>query len=70
MKHRSYPILAIEPMNCTANWHDNDKLEIWTSTQVPGELVSTIAKHYGIPEDNLTLNVTIYWRRLWTKAHL
>ena len=48
----------IEPMNCTASWHDNDKLDIWASTQVPGELKEVIAKHYSIPEDNLKLNVT------------
>jgi len=48
----------IEPMNCTASWHDNDKLEIWASTQVPGELKEVVAKHYSIPEDNLKLNVT------------
>ena len=48
----------IEPMNCLASWHDNDKLEIWASTQVPGELKEVIAKHYGIAEDNLKLNVT------------
>ncbi len=48
----------IEPMNCLASWHDTDKLDIWVSTQVPGDLKESVAKYYNIAEDNLKLNVT------------
>lgn len=47
----------IEPMNCVANWHDGNKLEIWASTQVPGGIVNEFPKAYGIPPENLKLNV-------------
>jgi len=47
----------IEPMNCLAKWHDVDHLEIWASTQVPGDIRTKFAKEYNIPEDNLTINV-------------
>ena len=47
----------IEPMNCTASWHDGNKLDIWVSTQVPGDVVGSFSKKYGIPEENLTLHM-------------
>jgi isoquinoline 1-oxidoreductase beta subunit len=46
----------IEPMNCLAKWEGNDKLEIWTSTQVPRDVVGTLAKEYNLSEDNITLH--------------
>lgn len=46
----------IEPMNCLASWTEGNKLEIWTSTQVPGDVVSGTAKEFSIPEDNITLH--------------
>jgi isoquinoline 1-oxidoreductase beta subunit len=46
----------IEPMNCLAQWKAPDKVEIWTSTQVPGELVKEVAKENGIPEENVELH--------------
>ena len=45
----------IEPMNCTAHWKDGG-LEIWVSTQVPGELVNEIAKEYNIAPEKIKLN--------------
>ena len=48
----------IEPMNCLASWHDNNKLDVWTSTQVPGGLVDEISKHYAIPAENLKLTTS------------
>ncbi len=47
----------IEPMNCTASWYDGNKLEIWTSTQVPGDVMGSFPKEYGIPPENLKLNM-------------
>jgi len=48
----------IEPMNCLANWHDNNKVDIWASTQVPGGLVDEISKYYDIPPENLKLTTS------------
>lgn len=59
----------LEPMNCLATWHDKDHLEIWVSTQVPGDIITAFAKEYQIPEDNITLNVMFnggaFGRRLY-----
>jgi isoquinoline 1-oxidoreductase beta subunit len=46
----------IEPMNCTAHWKD-DGVEIWTSTQVPSELVSEVSREFGLPAEKVKLNV-------------
>jgi len=60
---------AIEPMNCVASWYDDNKLEIWASTQVPGDLTSSLPKDYGIPEENVKVNVMFsgggFGRRLY-----
>ena len=48
----------IEPMNCLASWHDNDKLDIIVSTQMPGDLKESVSKYYKIPDDHLNLTVT------------
>lgn len=45
----------IEPMNCTAHWK-SDSLEIWVSTQVPGDVVNDVAKEYGLAPDKIKLN--------------
>jgi len=45
-------------MNCLANWHDNNKVDIWASTQVPGGLVDEISKYYDIPPENLKLTTS------------
>lgn len=47
----------IEPMNCVASWYDGNKLEIWVSTQVPGDIMGSFPKEFGIPEENLKVNV-------------
>ena len=47
----------IEPMNCVASWYDGNKLEIWVSTQVPGDIVRDFPKDFGIPAENLKLNM-------------
>lgn len=59
----------IEPMNCLASWHDGDKLEIWTSTQVPGNIVTEFSKTYGVTPENLKVNTLFngggFGRRLY-----
>ena len=59
----------IEPMNCVASWYDSNKLEIWASTQVPGDLMDNFPKDYQIPPENLKVHVLFnggaFGRRLY-----
>ena len=59
----------IEPMNCVASWHDGNKLEIWTSTQVPGSIMNDFPKRYDVPVENVKVNVMFngggFGRRLY-----
>ncbi len=59
----------IEPMNCVASWYDGNKLEIWTSTQVPGSIVNDFPKKYEIPPENIKVNTMFngggFGRRLY-----
>lgn len=59
----------IEPMNCVASWHDGNKLEIWTSTQVPGRIMDDFSKTYEVAPENLKINVMFngggFGRRLY-----
>ncbi|WP_336517842.1 xanthine dehydrogenase family protein molybdopterin-binding subunit [Pollutibacter soli] len=60
----------IEPMNCVARWNSPEEVEIWTSTQIPGDLVKTVAKENNIPEANVKLHTMFngggFGRRLIT----
>lgn len=60
---------AIEPMNCVASWYDGNKVEIWTSTQVPGSIMNEVPKIFDIPQENVKVNVTFngggFGRRLY-----
>lgn len=59
----------IEPMNCVASWTEGNKLEIWVSTQVPGDIIDSFSKAYNVPDGNLKVNVTFigggFGRRLY-----
>jgi isoquinoline 1-oxidoreductase subunit beta len=59
----------IEPMNCLASFTDGNKLEIWTSTQVPGSIVNDFSKTYNIPSENLIVHTLFngggFGRRLY-----
>lgn len=59
----------IEPMNCLASWQEGNKLEIWTSTQVPGSVMNDFSRIYGVKQDDLKLNVLFngggFGRRLY-----
>ncbi len=59
----------IEPMNCVASWYDGNKVEIWTSTQVPGSIMNEIPRTFGVPAENVKVNVTFngggFGRRLY-----
>ncbi len=59
----------IEPMNCVASWYDGNKVEIWTSTQVPGSIMNEVPRTFGIPAENVKVNVQFngggFGRRLY-----
>ena len=59
----------IEPMNCLASFTEGKKLEIWTSTQVPGSIVNDFSKTYGVAPEDLKLHVMFngggFGRRLY-----
>jgi len=66
------PYLAhapMEPMNCTARV-SGDGVEIWAPTQVPSFARTAAAQTAGVPEDRVTLHVTLlgggFGRRLET----
>ncbi len=46
----------MEAMNCTAHWTENNRLEIWTSTQVPSDVMRDIPIHFGLKTEDVTLH--------------
>jgi len=60
---------AMEPMNCTARVTANG-VEVWAPTQVPTFARAAAARTAGVPEDRVTLHVTLlgggFGRRLET----
>jgi isoquinoline 1-oxidoreductase beta subunit len=46
----------MEAMNCTAHWKEDNTLEIWTSTQVPSDVMRDIPTRFGLKEENVTLH--------------
>ncbi len=60
---------AIEPMNCLAHWQEGDRLEIWTSTQVPGRIMADLPKMFGLKEENVKIHTMFngggFGRRLY-----
>src|SRR5579871_4932648 len=50
--------VSMEPPVAVANVKDN-KAEIWAPVQSPGGTREDVAKTLGIPEDNVTINVTL-----------
>ena len=56
----SYPFLShidLEPQNCTAHVQDG-KAVFWAPTQNPGPGARLVAATLGIPESNVTINMT------------
>ena len=55
----SYPFIAhgtLEPMGTTASFKDG-KVEMWTTSQTPGEGRGLVAKALGIPADAVTVHM-------------
>ncbi|HUE54507.1 MAG TPA: xanthine dehydrogenase family protein molybdopterin-binding subunit [Candidatus Udaeobacter sp.] len=54
------PFLAhatMEPMNCTAHFHDGE-CELWAPTQVPGAAAESVRTALGIPREKIKLHIT------------
>ncbi|MBM4170234.1 MAG: xanthine dehydrogenase family protein molybdopterin-binding subunit [Ignavibacteria bacterium] len=49
---------TMEPMNCIADVREN-KCEIWAPTQNPQSAQSSVAQTLGIPQENVTVHVTL-----------
>ncbi|MEQ8983810.1 MAG: molybdopterin cofactor-binding domain-containing protein, partial [Deltaproteobacteria bacterium] len=47
----------MEPPAATARW-DGDRVELWGCGQTPQRARQTVAKICGVPEDNVTINIT------------
>jgi isoquinoline 1-oxidoreductase beta subunit len=47
----------MEPMNCTAHWQAGDQVDIWTSTQVPDDIMSSVPAEFKIPAENVKLHM-------------
>ena len=52
----------IEPRACIARWagEDEDRLVIWATTQIPHPLRRSLAAYFGIPLNNVTVNVSTF----------
>ncbi len=59
----------MEPMNCTVNWMEGNKVEVWVSTQGPNIIKKEIANSQGISQDDVKVNVMFngggFGRRLY-----
>jgi isoquinoline 1-oxidoreductase subunit beta len=56
----SYPFLphiSLEPQNCTAHFQ-NGRVELWAPSQNPGPGAKLVAATLGIPESDVTVNMT------------
>lgn len=47
---------SMEAMNCTAHWKEDNKLEIWVSTQVPSDIMRDIPVQFGLKVEDVTLH--------------
>ena len=47
----------MEPMNCLAHWKQDDKVDIWVSSQGASLIKRELSQTLGIPEDNITPHI-------------
>ncbi len=55
-----YPFInhaSLEPQNCTAHYHDDGRLELWSTSQRPALGMQLISKTMGIPEEKIDLHM-------------
>ncbi|MBX5462477.1 MAG: xanthine dehydrogenase family protein molybdopterin-binding subunit [Steroidobacteraceae bacterium] len=56
-----YPFIAhatLEPMNTTAHYRKDGKVEIWSPTQLPQQAMGLVTKTFGLKESDVTLHMT------------
>jgi isoquinoline 1-oxidoreductase beta subunit len=51
--------MCMEPMNATAQWYGDDKLELWTPTQSPTIAAGVISSITKVPVPNIRVNNTL-----------
>ncbi|MFN3849644.1 MAG: molybdopterin cofactor-binding domain-containing protein [Spirosomataceae bacterium] len=47
---------TMEAMNCTVHWKEDNKVEIWTSTQVPSSIINDLPRIFDIKAEDITLH--------------
>lgn len=55
-----YPFIShapLEPQNCTAIYHDDGRLELWSTSQRPARGVQLIVDTMGIPEEKIDVHM-------------
>jgi len=48
---------TMEPMNCTVQWHNDNNVEVWVSTQGPNIIKGEIASTQGVKADDVKVHV-------------
>ena len=48
--------IQMEPINATALWGDDDRIEIWTGTQSPSPALTGVSNVTGVPKDKIKIN--------------
>lgn len=60
---------TMEPMNCVVNWPTATSMEIWTSSQAPDWMKSTLAETFSLKPEAIKINITFngggFGRRLF-----
>lgn len=60
---------AMEPLNCVAH-HQGDKIEIWGPIQAPEWVQDPLSEKYGIPKENVIVNMTFLGGGFGRKAFM
>ncbi|MDX1661671.1 MAG: molybdopterin cofactor-binding domain-containing protein, partial [Gemmatimonadota bacterium] len=50
---------TMEPQNCVARWNDDGGVELWAPSQAPQMAWRAVAEELGVPQEKVTLHVTL-----------